>query len=70
MNHTHATLEERVRALADDLSVSTKAFMKQYADSANGISSRMSGETAALLVETRCAIELEIRALLEPIPQE
>jgi thymidine phosphorylase len=59
-------LAARITALADDIASGTQAFMRQYEEAGNGISRRMSGEAAALIVETRCTIEGAIRELLKP----
>ena len=59
-----SSLEERIERLADGIKAQTEQFMADYEKSGEGLSVRMSGETAAMIVAERSQIEGWVRALL------
>ena len=58
-------LREGIGSLADEISEGTRNFMDGWEKAGQGISRRMSGETAAMVVQARAEMESYVRKLLD-----
>lgn len=59
-----AEVVARVEALAEGIKAGTDDFMAGFEKAGEGISTRMSGETAAMVVQVRCEMQSYVAALL------
>jgi hypothetical protein len=63
-----STLHEGLRLLLEGIEAGTARFMSDYERAGDGVSRRISGEAAAMIVAERSQISEGIRALLAAHP--